>query len=173
MPPSYAINIENMKRIIIINCSLTLLLFSSCIGTPQDSPQSIADTYAQSLCDMDIEGLVSCFEYGEEALGLMQGLEDEDINLGELQGFVSAAQESELLPEISYEIIEEKINGDKGTVRIRFDLEFDDGEEVHKDTKYEEISVYCHEGQWWVGEGYSKKEREMGRRFMNFMNKIK
>ena len=122
---------------------------------------------------MDIEGLVSCFEYGEEALGLMQGLEDEDINLGELQGFVSAAQESELLPEISYEIIEEKINGDKGTVRIRFDLEFDDGEEVHKDTKYEEISVYCHEGQWWVGEGYSKKEREMGRRLMNFLNKIR
>lgn len=122
---------------------------------------------------MDIEGLVSCFEYGEEALGLMQGLEDEDINLGELQGFVSAAQESELLPEISYEIIEEKINGDKGTVRIRFDLEFDDGEEVHKDTKYEEISVYCHEGQWWVGEGYSKKEREMGRRVMNFLEKLK
>lgn len=162
-----------MKRNIIINCSLILLFFTSCVGSPQDSPQSIADTYAQSLCDMDIEGLISCFEYGEEALGLMQDLEDEDVDLGELQRIVSAAQESELLPEISYEIIEENIDGDKGSIRIRFDFEFDDGEEVHKKTEYEDVSVYCHEGQWWIGEGYSKKDREMGRRFKKFMNKIR
>lgn len=173
--PFLAINIENMKRILnIIKGSLIALLLTSCIGSPQDSPQNIADTYAQSLCDMDIEGMVSCFEGGEETLGLMQDyFGDEVDNLYDIQKIVSAAQESELIPEISYEIVEEKIDGDKGTVRIRFDFVFDDGEEVHKKTDYEEISVYCHEGQWWVGEGYSKKDRELGRRFMNFMNKIR
>ena len=149
-------------------------LFVSCIGSPQESPQSIADTYAQSMCDLDLEGMLSCFEYGEEAMGLMQGfLDNDDVNLGDIQRIVSAAKESELVPDISYEIIEEKIEGDKGTVRIRFDFVFDDGEEVHKESNYETISVYCHEGQWWVGEGYSKKEREMGRRMINFINKLK
>jgi hypothetical protein len=123
---------------------------------------------------MDIEGMMSCIEYGEEAMGFMQGfIDSEDVDLGDIQRIISAAKESELIPDISYEIVEEKIEGDKGTVRIRFDFEFDDGEEVHKKTDYETISVYCHEGQWWIGEGYSKKEREIGRRVMNFLDKIK
>lgn len=164
-----------MKSIITtIKYSIIVLLFVSCVESPQDSPQSIADTYAQSLCDMDFEGVMSCFEYGDETMGFMQGyFDDEDFDLAYLQKVVSAAKESELIPEISYEIVEEKINGDKGTVRIRFDFEFDDGEEVHKESNYETISVYCHEGQWWIGEGYSKKERERGRRFVNFINKLK
>ena len=66
-----------------------------------------------------------------------------------------------------------QVKDDKGTIRIRFDMEFDDGEEVHKSSKFETISVYCHEGQWWIGEGYSKKDREMGRRIMNFFNKLR
>ena len=150
--------------------------FVSCAGNPQDSPQSIAETYAQCLCEMDIEGIASCFEYGEEALSLFEGYMDEEIqeySSGDFQKIVSAAKESELLPEISYEIVEEKINDDKGTIKIKFDVMFDDGEEVHKSTHYENVSVYCHEGQWWIGNGYSKKEREMGRRVMNFLDKLK
>lgn len=151
------------------------ITLGSCVGNPQDSPQSIADTYAQSLCDKDIEGLVSCFEYGEEALSLLEGYLDEentDYAVGDLQRLVKAAQDSQLLPEISYEIVEEKINDNKGTIRIRFDMEFDDGEEVHKNTHYENISVYCHEGQWWIGEGYSKSEREMAKRGMKFIENL-
>ena len=157
-----------------VRCLLVVFLLISCIGSPHDSPQSIAETYAQSMCDMDIEGVLSCYEYAEETLSLMEEyLGDEAGELYGVQKIISAAQESELLPEISYEIVEEKIDGDKGTIRIRFDIVFDDGEEVHKETKYEEISVYCHEGQWWVGNGYSKKDREMGRRIMNFFNKLR
>lgn len=163
-----------MKRIkTTIYYIVTVLLFASCVGSPQDSPQSIADTYAQSLCDMDFEGMLSCFEYGDETMELMQGLYDENASFDDIQTIISAAKESELIPEISYEIVEEKIEGDKGTIRIRFDYEFDDGEKIHKETNYETISIYCHEGQWWVGEDYSKRDREMGRRFMNFINKIK
>lgn len=149
-------------------------LLGSCIGSsPQDSPQSVAETYAQSLCDMDFEGIASCCEYGEEMLSFMEEEEISDFSFGDIQRYVTAAKESQLLPDITYEIIEEKIDGDKGVIRIRFDSEFDDGEEVHKDTRYENISVYCHDGQWWIGEGYSKKDREMGRRVMNFFNKLK
>ena len=144
----------------------------SCVGNPQDSPQSIADTYAQCMCEMDIEGLVSCFEYGEEVLSFMEGYKD-DFSSGDLQSVIDAAKESQLMPEITYEVVEENIKDDKGTIRIRFDMEFDDGEEVHKSSKFETISVYCHEGQWWIGEGYSKKDREMGRRIMNFFNKLR
>ena len=172
---SFAIN--DMKYYSSFFVSLFLAIsFSSCIGSPQDSPQSIADTYAQSLCDMDIEGIASCFEYGEEALSFMEGYMDEemhDYSSGDIQKYVNAAKESQLLPEVSYEIVEENITGDKGTIRIRFDIEYDDGEDVHKDTRYENISVYCHEGQWWIGEGLPKKEREMGRRVMNFFDKLK
>ena len=161
-------------------CSLaTFLYFAilgvSCIGSPQDSPQNIAETFAQSICDMDIEGIASCFEYGEEALSLFEGYldgESPDYTPGDIQRIVTAAQESQLLPEISYEIVEERISDDKGTIRIRFDMEFDDGENTHKETHYENISVYCHEGEWWIGDGYSKKEREMGRRLMNFFDKL-
>lgn len=163
-----------MKHIVItIKYSITVLLLVSCIGSPQDSPQSLADTYAQSLCDMDLEGLMSCVEYGDETMDLVQGLYDEDGTFDDLQSVLFAAKESELIPDITYEIVEERIDGDKGTIRIRFDFEFDDGEEVHKKSSYETISVYCHDGQWWIGDGYSKREREMGRRFMNFYNKIK
>ena len=148
-------------------------LVVSCKGcSPQDSPQSIAETYAQSLCDMDIEGLASCYEYGEEMLSFVDE-EISDFSFGDIQRYVGAAKESQLLPDITYEIVEEKIDGDKGVIRIRFDSEFDDGEEVHKESNYETISVYCHEGQWWVGDGYSKKDREMGRRFMNFIDKVR
>lgn len=161
------------KIILIITVAISL---SSCMENPQDSPYNIADVYAQSLCEMDIEGIASCFEYGEEALSLMEDYMDEemyDYSSGDIQEVVNAAKESQLLPEITYEIVEENIKDDKGTLRIRFDMEFDDGEEVHKDTRYETISVYCHDGQWWIGEGYSKKNREMGRRIMNFFNKLR
>ena len=157
------------NKIISLFIAITLL---SCVGNPQDSPQSIADTYAQCLCDMDIEGLVSCYEYGEEALSFIEGYKD-DFSSGNLQRVIDAAKESQLMPEITYEIVEENIKDDKGTIRIRFDMEFDDGEEVHKKSEFETISVYCHEGQWWIGEGYSKKDREMGRRMMNFFNKLR
>lgn len=157
------------NKIISLFIAISLL---SCVGNPQDSPQSIADTYAQCLCDMDIEGIVSCFEYGEEALSFIEGYED-DFSSGNLQRVIDAAKESQLMPEITYEIVEENIKDDKGTIRIRFDMEFDDGEEVHKSSDFETISVYCHEGQWWIGEGYSKKDREMGRRMMNFFNKLR
>ena len=157
------------NKIISLFIAISLL---SCVGNPQDSPQSIADTYAQCLCDMDIEGLVSCYEYGEEALSFIEGYED-DYSSGDLQRVIDAAKESQLMPEINYEIVEEHIKDDKGTIRIRFDMEFDDGEEVHKKSEFETISVYCHEGQWWIGEGYSKKDREMGRRMMNFFNKLR
>lgn len=162
-----------MKLITTIKYSIIVLLFVSCIGSPQDSPQSLAETYAQSFCDMDIEGMMSCFEHGDETMDLMQGLYDEDATFDDLQSVLSAAKESELLPEISYEIVEEKIEGDKGTIRIRFDYEFDDGEKVHKDSNYENIPVYCHDGQWWIGEGYSKRNRELERRFGNFLNRLK
>lgn len=166
-----------MKRFLgIITLYSVVISLGSCIWNPQDSPQSVADTYAQSLCDMDIKGVASCFEYGEEALSFYEGFMDEDVSnytSGDLQKIVTAARESQLLPEISYEIVEEKIEGDKGAIRIRFDIEFDDGEEVHRETRYEDISVYCHEGQWWIGEGYSKKEREMGRRVMDFFDKLR
>lgn len=166
-----------MKYYSSIFVSLFLAIsFSSCVGSPQDSPQSIADAYAQSMCDMDIEGLASCFEYGEEALSLLEGHMDRETNdytFGDIQKYVSAAKESQLLPEVSYEIVEENITDEKGTIRIRFDIEYDDGEDVHKDTRYENISVYCHEGQWWIGDGLTNKEREMGRRIMNFFDKLK
>ena len=163
-----------MKCFFCFFISLCLLIsFSSCIGSPQDSPRSLADTYAQCLCEMDIEGVASCFEYGEEALSFVEGYMDDTYSSADLQRIMTAAKESQLIPVISYEIIEEDINGDRGTIRIRFDMEFDDGEEVHKDTYFDDISVYCHEGQWWIGEGYSKKEREMGRRVMNFFDKLK
>lgn len=155
---------------------IVAISLASCMGNPQDSPQSIADTYAQSMCEMDIEGIASCFEYGEEALSFMEGYMDEemyDYSSGDLQKVIDAAKESQLLPEISYEIVEESIDDDKGRIKIRFDIEFDDGEEVHKKSEFETISVYCHEGQWWIGEGYSKKDREMGRRMMNFFNKLR
>ncbi len=160
---------------ISINAIVAISL-ASCMGNPQDSPQSIADAYAQSMCEMDIEGIVSCFEYGDEALSFMEGfMEGEmyDYSSGDLQRIIDAARESQLIPEMSYEIVEEKIEEDKGTIRIRFDSEFDDGEEIHKETDYQTISVYCHDGQWWIGEGYSKKDREMGRRLMNFFNKLR
>jgi len=157
------------KKIVIFIIAIS---FVSCVGNPQDSPQSIADTYAQCMCDMDIEGIVSCFEYGEEALSFIEGYED-DFSSGNLQRVIDAARESQLMPEITYEIVEENIKDDKGTIRIRFDMEFDDGEEVHKSSDFETVSVYCHEGQWWVGKGYSKKDREMGRRMMNFFNKLR
>jgi hypothetical protein len=163
-----------MKRIITtLKYTITVLAFASCIGSPHDSPQSIVDTYAQSLCDMDYEGMMSCFEFGDETIELMQGLNDENVTLDDLQTLVSAAKESELIPEISYEIIEERIDGEKGTFRIRFDYEFDDGEEVHKGSNYENIPVYYHDGQWWIGGDYTNKEREFERRMENFFNKLR
>lgn len=163
-------------------CSIVIILYvvislGSCVRHRQNnSPKRIVNTYARSLCNMDIKGVASCFEYGKEAMSLFEGYIDEEVSgyeSGDLQRFISAARESQLLPEISYEIVEEDIKGDKGTYRIRFDMEFDDGEEIHKDTRYETIYVYCHKGKWWIGEGLSKKEREMARRVMNFFNKLR
>ena len=62
---------------------------------------------------------------------------------------------------------------DKGYIRVKFTSRFDDGETVHESSTEEVFPVYFHEGQWWIGEGYSKKEREIGRRVMNFLDKIK
>lgn len=82
-----------MKRIITtIRYILLVLLFISCVGSPQDSPQSIADTYAQSLCDMDFEGMISCFEYGDETLELMQDFYDADASFDDLQNVLFAAK---------------------------------------------------------------------------------
>ena len=147
----------------------------SCMRHWQNSPKMVVDKYAQSLCNMDIKGAASCFEYGKEALSLFEGyLDDEvyDYTFGDLQKIVSAAKESQLVPDISYEIVEEDINDDKGTISIRFDMVFDDGEEIHKETRYETVSVYRHKGKWWIGEGFSKKEREMARRLLNFFDKL-
>ena len=145
----------------------------SCLGSPQESPQSIVETYAQCICDFDIDGAAACFEYGEETLGFVQGIVGDEADFGEFEYFANTARESKLTPEMSYEIIDEKIDGDKGVFRVRFYSEFDDGEEVHIETDDQDVPVYCHDGLWWIGEGLSNKDREMTRRMMDFFEKVR
>ncbi len=122
---------------------------------------------------MDIEEMASCFEYGVETLEFMDAYVDEGENsLGDMQYALSAAKECELLPEITYEIVEEDMDGEKGVVRVKLDFYFDDGENTYHETEYQDVSVYCHDGLWWIGEGYSERDREMGRRLINFMDSL-
>ena len=55
---------------------------------------------------------------------------------------------------------------------VKFTYSFDDGETLHESSNEEVFPVYLHDGQWWIGEGFSKSEREMARRGMKFLEKI-
>ena len=155
-----------------VSAILLSILLAGCYGNAQDTPESVVDTFAQSMASMDIESAVSCFEYGDEILSLMGGMSNTDFSVSALQGYISAAKESELLPDITYEIIDSDIQEDKGSVRVRFTYRFDDGETIHENSDEEVFPVYLHEGQWWIGEGYSKSQREMARRGLKFLEKI-
>jgi len=155
-----------------VSAILLSILLAGCYGSAQDTPESVVDTFAQSMASMDIESAVSCFEYGDEILSLMGGMSNTDFSISALQGYISAAKESELLPDITYEIIDSDIQEDKGSVRVKFTYRFDDGETVHENSNEEVFPVYLHEGQWWIGEGYSKSQREMARRGLKFLEKI-
>ena len=148
------------------------ILFAGCHRNFQDTPEDVVDTFAQSIASMDIESAVSCFEYGDEILSLMGGMTDNDFSVSSLQGYISAAKESQLLPDITYEIVSSEIHDEKGTVRVKFTYSFDDGETLHESSNEEVFPVYLHDGQWWIGEGFSKSEREMARRGMKFLEKI-
>ncbi len=169
------IHIVEMSRKAIVNLKLlwglvlSCLSFVGCIVPSNDTPESVVDVFASSLSAMDIESAASCFEYGEEMLAIMPSISDEAYDLEELQDVLSAAKESELLPEVTYEILESNVVEDKGTVRVKFNFRYDDGENVHEKNEEEVIPVYQHEGQWWIGEGYSKRDREMFRRGRNFI----
>ena len=152
--------------------SVICILFVGCYGNSQDTPEAVVDTFASSISSMDIESAASCFEYGEEIVAFMSGISGENYDMAALQDVVSAAKESELLPEISYEIIESNIGEDKGSVRVKFTYRFDDGENVNESSDEQVIPVYLHEGQWWIGEGYTKSEREMARRGMKFIENL-
>ena len=151
---------------------LTCVMLSGCHRNFQDTPEDVVDTFAQSIASMDLESAVSCFEYGDEILSLMGGMTDNDFSVSTLQGYISAAKESQLLPDITYEIVSSEIHDEKGTVRVKFTYSFDDGETLHESSDEEVFPVYFHDGQWWIGEGYSKSEREMARRGMKFLEKI-
>ena len=160
-------NIRNYFLVIVIG-----ILFIGCYGNTQDTPESVIDTSASSISAMDIESALSCFEYGEEMAAFMSEFSSEDFDIATIQDYAIAAKESELLPEISYEIIESNVGEDKGSVRVRFSYLFDDGEKVHESSEEQVIPVYLHEGQWWIGEGYSKSEREMVNRGMRFIENL-
>ena len=151
---------------------LICIIFSGCHRNLQDTPESVVETFAQSMASMDVESAMSCFEYGDEILSMMTGLSGSDFSASALQSYITAAKESELLPEITYEIVSSDINEDKGTIKVKFSFRFDDGETVHESTDEEVFPVYFHEGQWWIGEGYSKSQREMAKRGMKFLEKI-
>lgn len=149
--------------------SLTNILFVRCSVNTNDTPESVVETFAASISEMDLESVASCFEYGDEMLAFASGMSDGEYDLGEIQDVIAAAKESELLPEISYEILETDVDEEKGSVRVLFHYRFDDGETVHENKEEQVIPVYLHEGQWWIGEGYSKSEREMAKRGMKFI----
>ena len=151
---------------------LASILFVGCHRNFQDTPEDVIDSFAQSIASMDIESAASCFEYGDEIMAFMSGVSSNDFDMEAIQDIVSAAKESELLPEISYEIIESNIGEDKGSVRVKFTYRFDDGENLHESSDEQVIPVYLHEGQWWIGEGYSKSEREMARRGIRFIENL-
>lgn len=146
---------------------LSGLLLIGCYGHSQDTPEAVVDTFAQSMTTMDVETAASCFEYGEEILSMI-GVSDVSV----MQDYITAAKESQLLPDITYEIVSSDIKEDKGYIRVKFTSRFDDGETVHESSTEEVFPVYFHEGQWWIGEGYSKSEREMARRGKIFLEKI-
>ena len=102
-------NIKQFLYIYVIN-----ILFIGCYSNSQDTPESMINTYASSISAMDIESAVSCFEYGEEMSAFMSGISVKNYNIAALQDVVYAAKGSELLPEISYEIMESNINDEKG-----------------------------------------------------------
>lgn len=151
---------------------LTCVMLSGCHRNFQDTPEDVVDTFAQSIASMDLESAVSCFEYGDEILSLMEEMSESDLSVYSLQGYMSAAKESQLLPDITYEIVSSDIQDEKGFVRVKFTYIFDDGETVHENSDEKVFPVYLHDGQWWIGEGYSNSEREMTRRVMNFFEKI-
>lgn len=155
-----------------VSAILLSILLAGCYGNAQDTPESVVDAFASSISAMDIESALSCFEYGEEMAAFMSGVSGENLDIDALQDVMSAAKESELLPEISYEIIESDIGEEKGTFRVKFTSRFDDGENVHESSDEQVIPVYMHEGQWWIGEGYSKSEREMAKRGMKFIENL-
>ena len=155
-----------------VSAILLSILLTGCYGSTQDTPEAVVDTFASSISAMDIESALSCFEYGEEMAAFMSGVSGENLDIDALQDVMSAAKESELLPEISYEIIESDIGEEKGTFRVKFTSRFDDGENVHESSDEQVIPVYMHEGQWWIGEGYSKSEREMAKRGMKFIENL-
>ena len=138
---------------------LICIIFSGCHRNLQDTPESVVENFAQSMASMDVESAMSCFEYGDEILSMMTGLSGSNFSASALQSYITAAKESELLPEITYEIVSSDINEDKGTIKVKFSFRFDDGETIH-------------EGQWWIGEGYNKSQREMAKRGMKFLEKI-
>ncbi len=155
-----------------ILASVVSILFIGCFNNSQDTPEAVVDTFASYMSSMDIESAASCFEYGEEIVAFMSSISGESYDMAALQDVVSAAKESELLPEISYKIVESNIDEDKGSVRVKFTYRFDDGENVHESSDEQVIPVYLHEGQWWIGEGYSKSEREMAKRGMKFIENL-
>ena len=66
---------SNMKKLCSIVIILYVVLFlGSCVGHRhhQNSPKRIVNTYAQCMCNMDIKGVASCFEYGKEAMSLFE-----------------------------------------------------------------------------------------------------
>lgn len=153
--------------------SVISILFIGCYGNFHDTPESVVDTFASSISAMDMESASSCFEYGEEIVAFMSGISCEEYYMSTLQHIVSAAKESELLPKISYEIIESNVHEDKGSVRVKFNCRFDDGENVYENCVEHVIPVYLYEGQWWIGKGYSKSEREMTKRGMKFIENLR
>ena len=159
---------KNIKMIFLI--FVTNIMFSGC--NSQDTPESVVDAFASSISAMDIESALSCFEYGEEMAAFMYGISGGNHDMTVIQDILSAAKESELLPEISYEIIESNIGNDKGSVRVKFTYRFDDGENVYESREEQVIPVYLHEGQWWIGEGFSKSEHEMVKRSMKFIENL-
>lgn len=160
-------NIKQFLYIYVIN-----ILFIGCYSNSQDTPESVINTFASDISTMDIESVVSSFEYGEEMSAFISGISGKNYNIATLQDVVYAAKESELLPEISYEIMESNINDEKGSFHVKFTCRFDDGENVHESSDVQVIPVYLHESQWWIGEGYSKSEREMATRAMKFMENL-
>ncbi len=151
---------------------MIIVLLSSCYSNTQDTPEAVVDTFAQSVAAMDIESAAGCFENGNEILSLMMGMSGNDTSVSVIQDYIEAAKESDLLPEISYEILDTKMDEDKGVVRVKFNYRFDDGETVHESSDEHEIPVYLHDGMWYIGEGYSKSEREMAKRGARFLENL-
>lgn len=155
-------------------CTLVLLctILVGCYEHSQDTPEAVAETFAQSIATQDVESAVNCFEYGDEIMSFMGEMTGSDFSLSAMQRYISAAKESQLLPEITYEIKNSEVHEDKGVICVKFTYRFDDGETLHETSDEEDIPVYLHNGQWWIGEGFTNSQREMARRGMKFLEKI-